>query len=98
MKMSFLPGDLHLTKDQTGEYVLTMAGAEILRVRSEKQAISRFKQLRKEMETKFPARELTQEERREMLREAVGDSLVGRNSVRERKKKTSAGGTRTFGG
>lgn len=98
MKMSFVPGDLHLTKDQTGEYVLTMAGTEILRGGSEKQAVSRFKQLRKEMETKFPARELTQEERQEMLRQAVGDSLVGHNSLGGRKKKTSAGGTRTFGG
>jgi hypothetical protein len=98
MKMSFVPGELHLSKDQRGDYVVTIAGIEILRGRSEKQAVSRFKQLRKEMETKYPARELTQEERQAMLREAVGDSLVGRNSLGGRKKKTSAGGTRTFGG
>jgi hypothetical protein len=98
MKMSFLPGDLHLTKDQSGEYLVTMAGTEIHRGRSERQAVSRFKQLRKEMETRYPARELTQEERQEMLRQAVGDSLVGHNSLGGRKKKTSAGGTRTFGG
>jgi hypothetical protein len=98
MKMSFMPGDLHLKKEHSGEYVVTIAGVEILRGHSEKQAASRFKQLRKEMETKYPARELTQAERQEMLREAVGDSLVGRNSLGGRKKKTSAGGTRTFGG
>lgn len=98
MRMSFLPGDLHLRKDTTGEYVLIMAGTEILRGRSEKQAVSRFKELRKEMETKYPARELTKEERLEMLKLAVGDALVGHNSLGGRKKKTSAGGTRTFGG
>jgi hypothetical protein len=98
MRMSFMPGDLHLTKDQSGDYVLTMAGKEILRGHSEKQAVSMFKQMRKEMETRFPARELTQEERLEMLQRAVGDSLVGHNSLGGRKKKSSAGGTRTFGG
>jgi|SRR5581483_1629941 len=98
MKMSFVPGDLHLTKERTGEYVLMMAGTEILRSHSEKKAIGRFKQLRTEMEEKYPARELTQEERFAMLKQAVGDSLVGHNSLGGRKKKTSAGGTRTFGG
>lgn len=97
MKMSFVPGDLHLTKEQKGEFVVMMAGVEVLRG-SEKQAVARFKQLRKEMEIKYPARVLTQEERQEMLRLAVGDSLVGHNSLGGRKKKTSAGGTRTFGG
>ncbi|HET9285284.1 MAG TPA: hypothetical protein VFR24_25305 [Candidatus Angelobacter sp.] len=98
MKMSFLPGDLHLTSDSNGNYVVTIAGSEVLRGRSEKKAVSRFKQLRKEMESKYPARELTREERQEMLRQAVGDSLVGHNSLGGRKKKTTAGGTRTFGG
>ena len=98
MKLSFLPGDLHLNQEKNGEYVVSMAGSEIHRGRSEKQAVSRFKQLRKEMEAKYPARELTQEERQEMLRQAVGDALVGHNSLGGRKKKTSAGGTRTFGG
>ena len=98
MKMSFLPGDLHLSQEENGEYVVSIAGSETHRGRSEKQAVSHFKQLRKEMEAKYPARKLTQEERQEMLKQAVGDALVGHNSLGGRKKKTSANGTRTFGG
>ena len=98
MKMSFIPGDLHLSKDQRGEYVVTLAGDEVLCTRSEKAAVSRFKHLRTEMESKFPARELTAEEKAEILRLAVADSLVAHNSLGGRQKKTTAGGTRTFGG
>lgn len=98
MKMSFLPGDLHLTKDVTGEYIVQLAGTEVLRTRSERTASSQFRALRKEMETKYPSRELTQKEREDLLKMAVSDSLVGHNSLGGRKKKTTAGGTRTFGG
>lgn len=98
MKMSFLPGDLHLTKEKSGEYVVQIAGTEVLRTRSERTASARFRALREEMETRYPARKLTQEERHELLRMAVADSLVGHNSLGGRKKKTTAGGTRTFGG
>jgi hypothetical protein len=98
MKMSFMPGDLHLKKDASNEYVVTVAGEEVLRTHSHKTAMSRFKVLRNEMETKYPARELTAEEKAETLRLAVADSLLGHNSLGGRKKKTTAGGTRTFGG
>jgi hypothetical protein len=98
MKMSFFPGDLHLEKDQTGDYVVRLAGAEVLRTRSERTALGRFNALRIDMETKYPARELTPEERHELLKQALADSLVGHNSLGGRKKKTTAGGTRTFGG
>ncbi len=47
---------------------------------------------------RFPARELTADEKAEMLQRAIGDSLVGHNSLGGRKKKTTAGSTRTFGG
>lgn len=93
-----MPGDLHLNKDVTGEYVVTLAGEEVLRTHSQKAAMSRFKVFRTEMETKYPARELTAEEKAETLRLAVADSLLGHNSLGGRKKKTTAGGTRTFGG
>lgn len=98
MKMSFLPGDLHLLQEKSGEYVVQLANTEVLRTRSEKAAVSYFKGLRKEMETKYPARKLTSQECQELLRIAVSDSLVGHNSLGGRKKKTTAGGTRTFGG
>jgi hypothetical protein len=98
MKLSFVPGDLHLTKNSDGEYVLQMTGVEVLRTRSQRVAVSRFNKLRTEMESRYPAHELTTEERAESLRRIIGDYLVGHKSLGGRKKKTTAGGTRTFGG
>jgi len=97
MKLSFLPGDLHLREADGGQFVVVLAGKEIFRG-SANPARARFNELRLEMESRFPARQLTAEERREMLRQAVGDSLVGHNSLGGRRRKSSAGGTRTFGG
>jgi hypothetical protein len=98
VKLSFIPGDLHLTKDSDGSFVLTIARTEILRTRSQKIAVSRFNKLRTEMEDRYPAHELTPEERAESLRRVIGDYLVGHNSLGGRNKKTTAGSTRTFGG
>lgn len=95
--MSFIPGDLHLLTDENGEHVLTLAGNEVMRTRSEKKAMARFKQLRTEMETKYPARELTPQERAAMFQAAIAEAIVGSSTVRKRKKST-ARGTRTFGG
>lgn len=93
-----MPGDLHLTKSSDGTYHVTIEGQDVLTTKAEKAALRKFNELRQEMETRFPARELTPEERRELLERAIGDSLVGHNSLGGRKKKTTAGGTRTFGG
>lgn len=98
MKLAFIPGDLNLSRDSDGQFVLRMAGAEIVRTRSQKVAVSRFNKLRAEMESRYPAHEPTPEERAESFRRAIGDYLVGHNSLGGRKKKTTAGGTRTFGG
>jgi hypothetical protein len=98
VKASFIPGDLHLNETPDGFHTVTMQGAEILRTRSASAAKTKFTTLRREMETKYPARELTAEEKAEMWRKATADALVGHNSLGGRKKKTNAGGTRTFGG
>ena len=98
MRMSFLPGDLHLTQSDDGTYRITMSGQEVYHTRTKKSAITRFKELRQEMEARFPSRELSAEEKASILREAIGDSLLGHNSLGGRKKKTTAGSTRTFGG
>ncbi len=50
------------------------------------------------MEQQYPAHKLTPEETAEALRAEIADSLVAHNSLGGRKKKTTAGGTRTFGG
>ncbi|HET9364056.1 MAG TPA: hypothetical protein VFP71_03615 [Candidatus Angelobacter sp.] len=98
MNLSFLPADLHLRKSDNGFYVVTMEGQEILRTKSQRAAISKFNSLRTELEERFPARQLTAEEKAELLQREIKDSLVGHNSLGGRKKKTTAGGTRTFGG
>jgi len=59
MKLSFFPGNLHLSKEQDGTYLVTMQDQELLRTRIEKKALTKFHALRKELETQFPARELT---------------------------------------
>jgi hypothetical protein len=50
------------------------------------------------MEAKFPQQPLSASDQEELLKEAVGDSLLQHNSLGGRKKKTTAGATRTFGG
>lgn len=98
VKASFIPGELHLSETPDGFHVVTMQGREILRTRSASAAKTKFNNLRREMETKYPARELTPEEKAEMWQAATADALVGHNSLGGRKKKGTAGGTRTFGG
>ena len=57
MKLSFLPGDLHLTRNPNGFFVLTLEGKEILNTKSERAALGKFHSLRMELEKQFPVRE-----------------------------------------
>ena|SRR5947207_1248798 len=98
MNLSFLPGDLHLSKNAHGAFVVRMGNQEILSTRSQRAALAKFNSLRAELEKKFPKQEPTTEEKAELLHREIGDSLLGHNSLGGRKKKTTAGGTRTFGG
>jgi hypothetical protein len=98
MNLSFLPGDLHLYKSESGLFIVKMAGQEILSTKSPRSALTKFNRLRAELEERFPAREPTPEEKAELLQREINDSLLGHNSLGGRKKKTTAGGTRTFGG
>ena len=98
MNLSFLPADLHLRKSESGFYVVSMAGQDIISTKSQRVALSKFNSLRTELEQRFPAHQMTAEEKAELLRREIKDSLVGHNSLGGRKKKTTAGGTRTFGG
>ncbi len=98
MKLSFLPGDLHLNKERDGTYLVTMQGKELLRTRIEKKALAKFNELRKDLEIKFPARELTPEERRAALEKYLIDykAIQVRASTKPPKKEKIRG-TRTFG-
>jgi hypothetical protein len=87
MNLSFLPGDLHLSKSADGIFVVTMSGQQILSTKSQRSAVAKFNALRAELE-----------EKAELLHREINDSLLGHNSLGGRKKKTTAGGTRTFGG
>ena len=98
MQLSFFPGQLNLESTQDGHYRVAVSGQEILWTRSRKAALSKFNELRQEMEKRFPPRQLSDEDRAEILRNILGDALVQHNSLGGRKKKTTAGSTRTFGG
>ncbi len=98
MKLSFLPGELHLNSAEDGFFRITLNGREILRTRSQRAAVARFSELRQEMERRFPPHELSQEEKARIFRRMMEDALVQHNSLGGRKKKTKAGSTRTFGG
>lgn len=98
MNLSFLPGDLHLYRNQDGLFVVKLAGQEILSTRSRRSAVSRFNSLRAELEARFPVSEPTAEEKASLLQREINDSLLGHNSLGGRKKKSTAGSTRTFGG
>lgn len=98
MNLSFLPGNLHLSKNADGVFVVKIADREILSTRSQRSALAKFNALRTELEKRFPTREPTAEEKAELLQREINDSLLGHNSLGGRKKKTTAGGTRTFGG
>jgi hypothetical protein len=98
VNLSFLPGDLHLSKTGEGRFVVKMADREILSTKSRRSAVAKFNAIRAELEEKFPAREPNAEEKAELLHREINDSLLGHNSLGGRKKKTTAGGTRTFGG
>lgn len=98
MKLSFPPANLQLESDPNGSFHVTMDGNEIFHSRSQKTAVAKFNALRQELERQFPAHEQTPEQKAEAFRAMLKDSLVQHNSIGGRKKKTSAGGTRTFGG
>lgn len=98
MKLAFIPGELFLNRIEDGSYVVLLQGREIFRTRSQRSAITKFNEVRTEIERDFPAQELTPEGKAEILKQDIGDSLVGHNSLGGRKKKSTAGSTRTFGG
>jgi hypothetical protein len=98
MNLSFLPGDLHLSRNAEGLFIVTVAGQAILRTKSQRSALSKFNALRTELDSKFPTRVPTPEEKAELLQQEIKESLFGAKSHVRKKRKSTAGGTRTFGG
>jgi hypothetical protein len=76
MNLSFLPGDLHLSKNADGNFVLKMADREILNTKSERSALAKLHSIRTELEERFPMREPTAEEKAELLQREIQESGV----------------------
>lgn len=98
MKLAFVPGDLYLGKVEGGYFLVRLKGEEVLRTRSQRAAIAKFSELRRLLENDFPVKDLSPGQKSELMNKVIGDSLVGHNSLGGRKKKSTAGSTRTFGG
>ena len=94
MNMSFLPGDLHLSQSANGQFVLRMAGREILSTKSQRTAVAKFNALRSELETKFPARQPSSEEKAKLLEREIKHSLLAQSRGGKAKKKSPARATR----
>lgn len=97
MRLSFIPADLHLDADPSGQFKVTMQGTEIFRSPSSTKALRKFNEVKKELEGKFPTHDLSVEEKSELLQRSITDSLVKHNSLKPEKKKSAARATRTFG-
>jgi len=76
MNLSFLPGDLYLTQNAEGFFVVTVAGREILSTKSRRSALGKFHALRAELKKKFPAQEQTPADKAEFLRREVNSSIL----------------------
>lgn len=98
MKASFIPGDLHLVEDPDGSHVISIRGNQVFRTRSPRAAAAKFNELRRTMERDYPVAAATPEETAATFRRATLDAMLGHNSLGGRKKRTTAKGTRTFGG
>jgi hypothetical protein len=97
MNLSFLPGELNLKKTQEGSYLITIQGEEILNTRSEKKALLEFNKIRKEMESKFPAHNLSREEKTRLLMKYIGESQDIPKESKKQGRKYTPGSTNTFG-
>lgn len=97
VKLSFLPGELQLSEEH-GVFVIQVQGQEILQTRSKRTALSKFNELRRSMELQFPTKEVTPEEKAELLKGILNEALLADVGRRPPKKRSSAGLTRTFGG
>ncbi len=96
MKLCFLPGQLFLEKRDDGTYELRHEGTILGQFKSERQAVSAFNELRRKLESEFPVKEVTPEEKKRLLIEELGRSSVPHNSMRNFGPRKSTG-TRTFG-
>jgi hypothetical protein len=96
VKLSFIPADLHLSDTEDGQFVVSIQGREVFRSPNRRKALAEFNTLRVDLEARFPAHDISPEERRELLQRFIADALVKHNSLRPEQKKSAARSTRTF--
>jgi hypothetical protein len=99
-KIAFVPGNLSLEKDTAnvpadGLYHLSYQGEEIGSFKSETQAVKKYNEMREKLEVEFPKSELSDEDKKRLLKEALKDSLLADSGFRQKKAKKNK--TRTFG-
>jgi hypothetical protein len=92
VKLSFLPGELQLSEEH-GVLVIQVQGQEILQTRSKRTALSKFNELRRSMELQFPTKEVTSEEKAELLKGILNEALLADVGRRPPRKHSSAGST-----
>ena len=97
VKLCFIPADLHLDTDRDGQVTVTLQGTVIFQSASRAKALKKFNEVKKELEKRFPAHDLSTEEKSALFRQAIAEALVKHNSLRPETKKSAARGTRTFG-
>lgn len=97
MKLSFIPADLHLDTTTDGTHRITLKGSEVFRCASGAKALRKFNEIKGQLQEEFPAHDLSNEEKKELLQKAIGDALVKHTSLKPEIKKNRAKGTRTFG-
>jgi hypothetical protein len=95
MRLYFKRAELLLHQD-SGSYVLEIAGKVLATFKSEKRALAEYNRIRRDLETKLPPAEVTDAERRALLDRYLADSLVKHNSLREEPRRKAAR-SRTFG-
>jgi hypothetical protein len=76
LNLSFLPGDLRLSKNEQGFFLLTLAGREILKTKSQRAASARYLTLRTKLEKLFPTPEPTATDKSALLELEVRNSSL----------------------
>ena len=96
MRLCFLPGQLFLEPRDDGTYELRHENTILGQFKSARQAVSAFNELRRKLESQFPTKERSPEEKRQLLIEELGRNSLPHNSLRNAGPRKSTG-TRTFG-
>lgn len=97
MKLAFMPGKLFLEKRADGMFYLTLQDEEILVTDKEKKAVKTYNEIRKEMEEKYPPKELSVEEKRIKFFNWVYSRLDVSREAKKPGRKYQPGSTKTFG-